>query len=192
MERERRMPAEAAQSMPARSMPARSMPARVSRLGLASILAAALAGTLGLLPARGHAEEAAPEPVPAGRYTMWPAPGGFVRLDTQTGLVSQCRRETSGADSAWHCAAIPEGELTSPDRIMDRIMALAQRTDALAAEVAALAKQITGLANPPKLAEAAAAPPEAARVSFADEALRRIARLVGGTREPRPAGPATP
>lgn len=40
----------------------------------------------------------------AGRYSMSPTDGGFVRLDTVTGTMSLCQK--SGSD--WSCADMPE------------------------------------------------------------------------------------
>jgi hypothetical protein len=39
-----------------------------------------------------------------GRYTMHPADGGFLRLDTQTGEMSMCQR----ASGAWNCSMLPD------------------------------------------------------------------------------------
>ena len=41
---------------------------------------------------------------PAGRFTMTPADGGFIRLDTQTGQVSRCARQ----DQEWTCRSLPD------------------------------------------------------------------------------------
>jgi hypothetical protein len=40
----------------------------------------------------------------AGRYTMHPAEGGFLRLDTQTGQMSMCK----SASATWSCASLPD------------------------------------------------------------------------------------
>ncbi|MEO1710161.1 MAG: hypothetical protein AAFR70_07825 [Pseudomonadota bacterium] len=40
----------------------------------------------------------------AGRYTMSPSGDGFVRLDTETGLMSFCRK----TDAAWDCQAMQD------------------------------------------------------------------------------------
>ncbi|WP_319798532.1 hypothetical protein [Nitrobacter sp.] len=39
-----------------------------------------------------------------GRYTLAPTSGGFVRLDTQTGVVSHCADRGNG----WMCYTLPE------------------------------------------------------------------------------------
>lgn len=56
---------------------------------------------------------AAATPEPAGRYTMSPTEGGFVRLDTHTGTMALCTRK----DEAWSCADMPESADASRKRI---------------------------------------------------------------------------
>jgi hypothetical protein len=55
--------------------------------------------------------QAAPDTMPQaapdtanGRYTLAPMSGGFVRLDTRTGVVSQCADKGNG----WACYALPD------------------------------------------------------------------------------------
>ena len=50
---------------------------------------------------------------PKGRYTMLPTEGGFVRLDTETGVTSICARR--GDD--WACEAMPDGQQALRDQI---------------------------------------------------------------------------
>ena len=45
---------------------------------------------------------------PPGRYTMHPADGGFLRLDTQTGQMSMCQRSAGSAGGAWNCSMLPD------------------------------------------------------------------------------------
>ncbi len=110
------------------------------------MLAALLAASLLLAPLAALAEDQAPA-APArdtpgpGRFTMVPADGGFVRLDTETGQVAQCRRDPGVADSDWRCTLIPE--TASPAD--PRSDALAARIDALAAAVADLARRVGAL-----------------------------------------------
>jgi hypothetical protein len=40
----------------------------------------------------------------AGRYVMTPTEGGFLRLDSQTGAVSICQRNSG----KWSCDAVPD------------------------------------------------------------------------------------
>jgi len=115
----------------------------------------------------------------APRFTMVPAEGGFVRLDTQTGLVSHCRRETAAADSSWRCAAIPEDTLRSPDRLSE----LSEEIQSLGDAVAALRMRVDALER----ARKDEAPPLAAAPSdeemnraldFSEELMRRFFGLV--------------
>ena len=58
-----------------------------------------------------------------GRYSMTPAPGGFLRMDTRTGAVSLCKVENGAA----RCAAAIE-ERTA---LQDEIDRLARQNDTL-------------------------------------------------------------
>jgi hypothetical protein len=49
----------------------------------------------------------------AGRYTMMPTDGGFVRLDTQTGVTSFCTRK----EAAWACEAMPDAQQAMRDQM---------------------------------------------------------------------------
>jgi hypothetical protein len=63
----------------------------------------------------------------AGRYSMSPADGGFVRLDTQTGLMSLCQK--AGTD--WSCADMAE----SADSVRKRLNELEAENKALKDDV---------------------------------------------------------
>lgn len=63
----------------------------------------------------------------AQRFTMSPADGGVVRLDTATGAMSVC----SGKEGAWSCRDIAEGG----DSARKRLEALEQENKALKDEV---------------------------------------------------------
>jgi len=80
-------------------------------LAVMPISGSALAET----PTASQAPPAAADAARPGRYTMVPAEGGFVRLDTETGTVSHCRRGDAASGSVWTCAAIPEDVLSRPD-----------------------------------------------------------------------------
>jgi hypothetical protein len=71
------------------------------------------------------AETATPDPAVSenGRYSMTPAPGGFLRLDTRNGAVSLCKVENGAA----RCAAAIE-ERTA---LQDEIDRLARQNEAL-------------------------------------------------------------
>jgi len=51
----------------------------------------------------------------AGRYTMSPTDGGFVRLDTKTGEMSVCRR----ADGSWACTAMQDDEQRRGEQVAE-------------------------------------------------------------------------
>ena len=60
-------------------------------------------GLLGLVAGASVMAVAAEEK--AGRYTMTPTDGGFVRLDTETGAMSLCAKKDS-----WSCELMPDGQ----------------------------------------------------------------------------------
>jgi len=65
-----------------------------------TIAALALVAGLGGIAVYGAGAPSPAAASDAGRYTMEPVEGGFLRLDTQTGAVSIC----SNADDSWSCA----------------------------------------------------------------------------------------
>jgi hypothetical protein len=71
------------------------------------------------------AEDTSPAP---GRYAIQPSDDGFVRLDTESGAVSHCRR----TDNIWRCQPIADDKAVLADKI-----------DALTAEVATLTAELT-------------------------------------------------
>ena len=135
-----------------------------------SMLLPALILAVGVVQA-GHAAEAPPR---AGRYTMLPSEGGFVRLDTETGIVTQCLRESDADAAAWRCLPVstPDAAAAPPPS------PFAERIDALEAEVARLAAELDALRkllNPPQ------PPPEqtssgraSAPASVGGEAIERL------------------
>ena len=69
--------------------------------------------TTGLLAA-GTVVGSTQSPLPAGspgRFTMHPAEGGVLRLDTQTGAISMCKQAASG----WSCALVPDDRTAMAD-----------------------------------------------------------------------------
>jgi hypothetical protein len=64
-------------------------------------------GLVGLVPMLAHAADPGRPDTAAGRFTMYPADGGFLRMDTQTGQMSMCK----SAGSTWSCAALPDERL---------------------------------------------------------------------------------
>jgi hypothetical protein len=49
-------------------------------------------------------ERTADRPPGSSRYAMNPVEGGFLRMDTDTGIVSLCARRQSG----WSCETVPD------------------------------------------------------------------------------------
>ena len=153
---------------------------------LAACTFAAVATLLLVAPPAAHAEDVAPaataaEEAPAGRFTMVPADGGFVRLDTRTGIVSHCRRETGDAAAPWRCVAIPEDVMRTPDRLT----ALGEAVDALGQEVAALRSRLDAIERDQQARAAAEAAPDASSdaemnraLDFSVELMRRFLGLV--------------
>lgn len=147
---------------------------------LAALAALVLAALLNGTPA--GAEDAAPAAdAPPGRFTMVPADGGFVRLDTRTGAVAHCRRETPDPGSAWRCATVPEEEMKRPDRFGE----LGEQIDSLGREIAALRMRVDALEQAEKARAAADAPPALTQddemrrsLDFSEELMRRFLGLV--------------
>ncbi|WEK51803.1 MAG: hypothetical protein P0Y66_07450 [Candidatus Kaistia colombiensis] len=112
-----------------------------------------------------------------GRYTMVPAEGGFVRLDTQTGTVSHCRRGDAAAGSVWTCAAIPENVLSSPDPTV----ALSGKVDALEREVATLRGRLDAVDGELKakgIARSSGDPELDRALNFSEELMNRFFGMV--------------
>jgi hypothetical protein len=69
-----------------------------------------------LAPLAALAPAGAQTPMPAGspgRFTMHPADGGVLRLDTQTGVISMCRQ----AGGSWSCTMMPDDRAAVTDEI---------------------------------------------------------------------------
>jgi len=133
-------------------------------------------------PAQPPAAQASPAPgatdTPrAGRYTMVPAEGGFVRLDTQTGTVSHCRRGEASGNSVWSCVTITEEVLSKPDPAA----ALGARVDQLERQVADLTarlKQVEAPANPSTSAAPTGDPELDRALNFSQELMSRFFGMV--------------
>lgn len=113
----------------------------------------------------------------AGRYTMVPAEGGFVRLDTETGSVSHCRRGDASAGGVWQCAAIPEDVIAKPeaDQPGDDVAALRREVADLRARLDAVERR--AMASAP--AARGSGDPEMDRaMNFSEELMRRFFGLV--------------
>jgi hypothetical protein len=94
--------------------------------------------------------QAAPD-TQMGRYTLTPMSGGFVRLDTRTGVVAHCTDKGSG----WACYALPD-EHAALDREIGRLQAeneqLKSQLAARDADAAKVPRALPG-AEPPKAVE---------------------------------------
>ena len=97
-----------------------------------SILAAALAASFG-----GAAFAQSAPDTENGRYALWSAADGVVRLDTRTGAVSICNN-SSGA--GWACYTVPD-ERAALDTEIGRLQA---DNEKLKAQLAAREPTITG------------------------------------------------
>lgn len=98
------------------------------RFTAAVLVTAALWNAGAMAPeAAGAATEAV-----AGRYTMKETDDGFIRLDTQTGAMSLCKKQNDD----FACQLIPE----SQDRIQSKLEDLARENKQLRAEIERLEK----------------------------------------------------
>ena len=149
-------------------------------LGLLASMSAASASaqTAEAAPnAQTPAASSAADEAGVGRYTMVPAEGGFVRLDTQTGTVSHCRRGDAAAGSVWTCAAIPENVLSTPDPAV----ALAGKVDALEREVATLRGRLDAVEGGLKAkgtAQSSGDPELDRALNFSEELMSRFFGMV--------------
>ncbi|WP_051231145.1 hypothetical protein [Kaistia adipata] len=115
----------------------------------------------------------------AGRYTMVPAEGGFVRLDTETGAVSHCRRGDAVSGGVWQCAAIPEAVIAKPqaeEKGADDNAVLRREVADLRARIKAIERRTAMAAAPPA---SGSGDPELDRaMNFSEELMRRFFGLV--------------
>ncbi len=123
---------------------------------------------LAALLCSGLAASAQRAPDEAGRFTIAPQDDGFLRLDTRSGAVSHCRKDTAGE---WSCVPFNEGEAARSDAIAaleKRIATLSAELDALRADLARL-KGETGTGTPPPPAPSMPQP-EAEKSTLPNEA----------------------
>ncbi|GAB1717906.1 MAG: hypothetical protein NTAFB05_29480 [Nitrobacter sp.] len=115
----------------------------------------ATAAMLGCLCAPALAQ--GPPDTEKGRYTLTPMSGGFIRLDTRTGVVSHCADRGGG----WACYALPE-EHVALDKEIGRLQAENQQLKAqLAARDSAVGgktQKVLPKEESPKPGELGAAP----------------------------------
>lgn len=110
-----------------------------------------------------------------GRYTMTPADGGFVRLDTETGAMALCAKK----DNQWACDAMPDA-LVAQRRDVERLEA---ENKALKDEIRQM-EQIMGLgdakpgAEGPKQAERPSSGPGLPSEKDVDQAFDYVTRML--------------
>ncbi len=92
------------------SLPLRRLPAPLAILVVA-------AGTIVSIGTPATAQSSMPAGSP-GRFSMHPADGGVLRMDTQTGALSMCK-QVSGS---WACMAVPDDRTALTGEI-DRLKA---------------------------------------------------------------------
>jgi hypothetical protein len=123
------------------------------------------------------------EEVP-GRYTITPTSDGFLRLDSATGAVSVCSRQSVG----WAC-----------ESASDDISALKQEVDRLNSEIEELRDKLAKAEASPKPAEAAKEPPPPPgpglqpprraldeMTALVDQMIRRLQDMVRDLKQPEP------
>ncbi len=125
------------------------------RVSICAASAAILAMTLSA-PAFAQAA-ASPDPTENGRYSMTPADGGFLRLDTRTGAVSLCKVENGAA----FCRAATEERA-----------ALQGEIDRLVTQNETLKKQQTGSSSLPSRQDFDRA------LDYAEQFMRRMMRIM--------------
>lgn len=94
--------------------PARTRRIRGAGTGMLALAAGALIGVQAV-----DAQTPAPPMAPqsSGRFTMHPADGGMLRLDTETGTMSMCKAQQGGR---WVCQTLPD-ERAALDKEIGRL-----------------------------------------------------------------------
>jgi hypothetical protein len=135
----------------------------------------------------GLAASAQVAPDEAGRFTIAPQDDGFLRLDTRSGAVSHCQKDSAGA---WSCVPFNEADAARTDAIdalEARIAVLSAELDALRADLDRL-KSEAGTAAPPPAAPSVPQPQAEPRLpdeaeferalSFMEIVMRRFLTMV--------------
>ena len=84
--------------------------ARSTRAATVVVLGCLVAAVSGMTIS--HAQSNLPAGSP-GRFTMHPADGGILRMDTQTGMLSMCKQSSSG----WACTLATDDRIALTDEI---------------------------------------------------------------------------
>jgi hypothetical protein len=121
----------------------------------------------------------------SGRYAVEPSDDGFVRLDTESGSASHCRR----VDGVWRCEAIAD-EPTAIERKLDSLSAavgaLTEEVGRLKAEIAELKSDTSSAQRTPGATSEDQKELERT-LGFAEQLMRRFFRMVREMRgEDRP------
>ena len=99
---------------------------------------------------------------------------GFVRLDTETGAVSHCKRIVD----TWHCDAIAEDKAA----LERQVQTLSRQVDALTAEVGGLREQLATLKAAPAEPQTKRTPDEEREfdkaMGFAERLMKRFFEMV--------------
>ena len=102
----------------------------------------------------------------AGRFTMHPADGGVLRLDTQTGALSMCK-QVSGA---WTCTMMPDDRTTATIEI--------DRLKGENVELKASVKRLEELAGVPDPGEKSRAGAQLPTEEDIDKAMSYVQRML--------------
>ncbi|MBM3608654.1 MAG: hypothetical protein FJX29_09430 [Alphaproteobacteria bacterium] len=149
----------------------------MARLTSTSILALAFSAAFAASASAQTAPSAPPsvtQDAPAGRYSMTPAPNGFLRLDTRTGAVALCTVK----NNAVTCAASADER----GALEEEIERLARRNAELERRLAALGDQSPSA----RLRNALPTEQEMNKaLGFAEQFMRRMMRIM---REEAPKG----
>jgi hypothetical protein len=115
----------------------------------------------------GLAMSASAQEATTGRYEIEASVDGFVRLDTETGAVSHCRRR----DDVWRCEILAE-DRSAIDAVAAELKALNDRLDVLSARLDAVEAAGAKVAAPPPEAPVEPEP------GFAEQLIRSLFQLV--------------
>ena len=125
-----------------------------------------------LVAAPAAAEDVSPAP---GRYAVQPSDDGFVRLDTESGAVSHCKR----TDNIWRCQPIAEEKAM----LAEKIDSLSQQVATLSAEVGRLKAEVSNLTSARADKPTAALSPDDEKefdraMGFAERLMKRFFEMV--------------
>lgn len=111
-----------------------------------------------------------------GRFEIEASVDGFVRLDTETGAVSHCRRR----DDVWRCEILAE-DRSAIEAVAAEFKALNDRLDRLSARLDAMEAARAEVVAPPPEAPAEPKP------GFAEQLIESLFQLVRDLKSERQA-----